>query len=592
MRHIGPAVFVLIVFMLDAVPLAYAQKRVALVIGNAAYQHTPVLINPKNDATDMSVSLKKHGFEVIEGFDLDKVAFERKLREFAEALKDSDAGVFFYSGHGLQVSGQNYLVPIDAKAEGLESLGFEMIRAAFVQSIMEDKANTNILFLDACRNNPLARNLARSTGTRSAEIGRGLAPVESGIGTLISFSTAPGTVALDGTGRNSPFAGALVKHMTSSNEDLSAILIAVRNDVMKETRRQQVPWEHSALTGRFYFNPAAQTSDLPKVGPGRLSEAAEAWERAKDATNIALLVAFISRYNDTFYANLARQRIEELNKQQLAAADPPKAPSRAHCDGIEALVGSEKRCLRPKDTFKDCLECPEMVVVPAAEFMMGSPESEAGRRVDEGPQRKSTVAKPFAVAKFEVTLAEWDACVAANSCKNNPRDQGWGRGIRPAINVSWDDIIKDYLPWLSRKTGKSYRLLTETEWEYAARAGTTTPFSTGRIITTDQANFDGNLTYGGSAKGQQRRKSVEVGSFQPNAFGLYDMHGNVWEWVEDCYRDSYAGAPTDSSAVGCSRVLRGGSWSSAPGELRSANRRRELPDNRNSLFGFRLARTL
>jgi formylglycine-generating enzyme required for sulfatase activity len=189
-------------------------------------------------------------------------------------------------------------------------------------------------------------------------------------------------------------------------------------------------------------------------------------------------------------------------------------------------------------------------------------------------------------------LAEWDACVAANSCKNNPRDQGWGRSIRPAINVSWDDITKDYLPWLSLKTGRSYRLLTETEWEYTARAGTTTPFSTGRIITTDQANFDGNLTYGGSAKGQQRRKSVEVGSFQPNAFGLYDMHGNVWEWVEDCYRDSYAGAPTDSSAVGCSRVLRGGSWSSAPGELRSANRRRELPDNRNSLFGFRLARTL
>jgi uncharacterized caspase-like protein len=172
-----------------------------------------------------------------------------------------------------------------------------------------------------------ARNLARSTGTRSAEIGRGLAPVESGVGTLISFSTAPSTVALDGTGRNSPFAGALVKHMASSNEDLSAILIAVRNDVMKETRRQQVPWEHSALTGRFYFNPAAQTSDLPKVGPARLSEAAEAWERAKDATNIALLAAFISRYNDTFYADLARQRIEEMSKQQLAAADLPKAPS-------------------------------------------------------------------------------------------------------------------------------------------------------------------------------------------------------------------------------------------------------------------------
>jgi formylglycine-generating enzyme required for sulfatase activity len=163
------------------------------------------------------------------------------------------------------------------------------------------------------------------------------------------------------------------------------------------------------------------------------------------------------------------------------------------------------------------------------------------------------------------------------------------------INVSWDDITKEYLPWLSRKTGQRYRLLTEAEWEYGARARTTTPFSTGRTIITDQANFDGTHTYGGSPKGQYRRKSVEVGSFRPNAFGLHDMHGNVWEWVEDCYKDSYAGAPVDGSAApsvaGCARVLRGGSWNSGPGaDLRSANRRQEPPATRNSLFGLRVAR--
>ena len=206
-----------------------------------------------------------------------------------------------------------------------------------------------------------------------------------------------------------------------------------------------------------------------------------------------------------------------------------------------------------------------------------------------------TVTKPFAVAKFEVTFAEWDACVAEGGCKHNPRDQGWGRGKRPVINVSWNDIGTDYLPWLSRKTGKSYRLLTEAEWEYAARAGTTTPFSTGRTITTDQANFNGNYTYRGSAKGQNRGKSVAVGSFQPNAFGLHDMHANVWEWVEDCYRNSYAGTPPTGGSAGvsgCSRVLRGGCWSNGLVDLRSANRRRELPDNRSTIFGFRVGRTL
>jgi formylglycine-generating enzyme required for sulfatase activity len=164
------------------------------------------------------------------------------------------------------------------------------------------------------------------------------------------------------------------------------------------------------------------------------------------------------------------------------------------------------------------------------------------------------------------------------------------------INVSWDDITKQFLPWLSRKSGKPYRLLTEAEWEYAARAGTATPFSTGQTITTDQANFDGNYTYGGSSKGQYRQKTVEVGSFKPNAFGLHDVHGNVWEWVEDCWHDNYQGAPTDGSAwtIGeCSRrAVRGGSWGDYPGTLRSALRDGYTPADRGSYGGFRLARTL
>ena len=228
--------------------------------------------------------------------------------------------MFFYAGHGLLVSDQNYLVPVDAQLSTVSALDFEMVRLDLVHRTMEREAQTSILFFDACRDNPLARNLARAMGTRSAEIGRGLAPVQGGVGTLISFSTQPGKVALDGKGRNSPFAGALVRQLGASNDDLSAILIAVRNDVMKETDRRQVPWEHSALTGRFFFNPAAQApAAAPQACPApaahlRSSEAAEAWNATKDTTNVAVLGAFVARYRDTFFAELARARIADLQK--------------------------------------------------------------------------------------------------------------------------------------------------------------------------------------------------------------------------------------------------------------------------------------
>ncbi len=299
-------------------PVAAKQKRVALVIGNSAYRYTPRLENPRNDATDIGAALKKLGFEVIDGFDLDKAGFERKIRDFAAALQGAEVAVFFYAGHGLLVSDQNYLVPVDAQLSTASALDFEMVRLDLVHRTMEREAQTSILFFDACRDNPLARNLARAMGTRSAEIGLGLAAVRSGVGTLISFSTEPGKVALDGKGRNSPFAGALVRQLAASSDDLSAILIAVRNDVMKETDRKQVPWEHSALTGRFFFNPPAPApAAAPAPAPAmhvRSSEAAEAWNATKDTTNVAVLGAFVARYRDTFYAELARARIEDLKK--------------------------------------------------------------------------------------------------------------------------------------------------------------------------------------------------------------------------------------------------------------------------------------
>ena len=261
-----------------------------------------------------------------------------------------------------------------------------------------------------------------------------------------------------------------------------------------------------------------------------------------------------------------------------------------------ALARGDSAVLRAF-VFRDCPECPEMVVLPGGSYMMGSPGDEAGRGGDEGPRHRVTIPRPIAVGKYEVTFAEWDVCVAAGGCGGyRPGDRGWGRGRRPVVNVSWEDV-KSYVEWVSGKTGKRYRLLSESEWEYAARAGTTGPFHFGSTISTDQGNYDGNYTYGSGRGGVYREKTASAGSFPANGFGLHDVHGNVWEWVEDCWHGDYSGASADGSAWttggNCGeRVLRGGSWYFIPGLLRSAYRNRFTAGFRNDDLGFRIARTL
>jgi tetratricopeptide (TPR) repeat protein len=264
-------VFALLLF--SAGIASAASKRVALVIGNSAYRYADELANPLNDAADLADYLKTIDFLVIEGFELDKIGFDRKLQEFAAALHGAQTGVFFYAGHGLQVAGQNFLVPVDAKLSTEGALDFETVRLDLVQRTMQREAQTSILFLDACRNNPLQRNLVRAMGARYVQIGRGFSPVQAGADTLINFSTEPGKVALDGRGRNSPFTGALIKYLATSSYDLSSVLMQVRSDVMDETNGQQVPWEHSSLRTKFYFNPALQNTApvTPAIGVSELA---------------------------------------------------------------------------------------------------------------------------------------------------------------------------------------------------------------------------------------------------------------------------------------------------------------------------------
>jgi formylglycine-generating enzyme required for sulfatase activity len=254
------------------------------------------------------------------------------------------------------------------------------------------------------------------------------------------------------------------------------------------------------------------------------------------------------------------------------------------------LSAEAERALKPGQVFKECAHCPEMVMVPAGEFMMGSPADETGHQRQEEPQHKVTIEQPYAVSRFEVTSAEWDYCVVLGGCTWPAPETGWGRGRRPVMNVGWDDA-KQYVAWLSRRLGKPYRLLSEAEWEYAARAGSDKAYAWGEEIGENRANCkDCGSRWDG-------RQTAPVGSFAANEFGLHDMHGNVWEWVEDCYHDNYKGAPGDSLAwtanSDCSRrVLRGGSWVTFPPLLRAADRVWDSTDNRGSAFGFRVGRTL
>jgi formylglycine-generating enzyme required for sulfatase activity len=246
-------------------------------------------------------------------------------------------------------------------------------------------------------------------------------------------------------------------------------------------------------------------------------------------------------------------------------------------------------------TFRDFDHAPEMIEIQPGSFLMGAPGHEIGTWEAEQPQHRVNIEYRFAIGKFPITFDEWDFFAADARFKGELDDQGWGRGRQPAINVSFDDT-KHYVKWLSQRAGRQYRLLSEAEWEYACRAGTRTPFSTGETISADQANYNGNMIYGTGRKGVYRAKPIAVGSFIPNAFGVHDMHGNVLEWVQDCWNEDYQGAPAGGSAWlkgdRSLRVIRGGSWFLGPNQLRSAARTCESLDKRAFSYSFRVACTL
>lgn len=310
-------------FAVTAQVPALAAKRVALVLGNSAYTHAPALPNPVNDANEVAAKLQALDFTVSLAVDATKAETDAILREFANALEGAEVAIFFYAGHGLQVAGQNYLVPVDAKLAKERDLEFEAVRVDFILKQMElgREDKTNVVFLDACRDNPLSRSLARTMGTRSASVGKGLAQIDAGVGTFIAYSTQPGNVALDGKGTNSPFTEALLKRMTEPGRNLTSVMIDVRKDVIAATDGQQVPWDHSSLTGEFYFDPNAKPGDTSAL-QGRVKQLeTEIDARTRSATQATLtqLRQRVKQMEDETRRDW--QKVHALSRKRMGVSD-------------------------------------------------------------------------------------------------------------------------------------------------------------------------------------------------------------------------------------------------------------------------------
>ncbi|MBL4786431.1 MAG: SEL1-like repeat protein [Cohaesibacteraceae bacterium] len=313
-----------------------AASRVALVIGNSTYTEVSPLRNPQNDANALAKSLEDLDFKVVLGIDLDHRGFIKKIKEFSKVSAGADVALFFYAGHGLQVDGSNFLLPVDAAIADETDLAFEAIDLNIVLKMMEREDRVNLVFLDACRDNPMSRSLSRSMGTRSSSVGKGLAPIDSGSGTLIGFATQPGNVALDGEGTvNSPFTTALLKHIATPNLDVAQLMRRVRVDVKQATNGRQIPWTSESLTSDFAFK-TGRPVDVVHVEPGEPRQVVVTnpivnntvpnnqaelafWNSVKDNNDIGLFEEYIKQYPKGSFVAIARFHIEKLSSIKIAA---------------------------------------------------------------------------------------------------------------------------------------------------------------------------------------------------------------------------------------------------------------------------------
>jgi formylglycine-generating enzyme required for sulfatase activity len=506
--------------------------RVALIIGNASYPDTSTPLSTTiRDARTLAEEFRRSEFDVDLKENVGKEDMQRAIDAFTGKIRNGMAALFYFSGYGIQVGRQTYLIPVNAQVWTEADVRRDGISVDALLAEMQRKgAKVKIVILDAARRNPFERRFRASAA--------GLAALDAPDGTLAMFSAAPGKVINDGSGANSLFVSELIKELRSPNLTAEEVFNRARVGVSRASNNEQVPWVASSLVEEFYFGagrPVATPAPTPTPAPAPAPTPTPAPAPTQTTT-------------------------------------PTPTPAPAPSGGST----------RAGDTFRDCSDCTELVVVPAGSFDMGSPAEY------ENPVHRVTIAKPFAIGRYEVTFDEWDKCVDEGGCKYRPEDRDWGRGKRPAVNLSWLDA-KTFTTWLSQKTGQTYRLPSEAEWEYAARGGANSPYWWGRDVGTRQANCrDCNTGEG--------QKTSPVGSYKANGFGLHDTAGNVAEWVEDCWNDNYRGAPNNGSAWAAGqcrlRGLRGGSFDSQAKNLRSTSRFRYDSDVRYVANGFRVVREL
>jgi uncharacterized caspase-like protein len=362
---------------------AAAQAKVALVVGNGSYTSAPRLPNPANDAADMAATLRNIGFEVVLARDVGKAAFDEKLREFARLLRNARTAAFFYAGHGIQVAGKNYAIPVDAKLENAADLQVETVDIDHVLAIMQsDENRVNLVFLDACRDNPLTRSFVRALpATRAMAVGTGLSPIDAGRGTLIAFATAPNKLAMDGGGRNSPFTAALLRHIRTPGLDIAFVMRRVTAEVEAGSRGAQVPWMHASLSSDVVLvpGPAPQASG---AAPGPASEADEiAWTLLRDSNDIEQLQRFINRFPNSARRQDAAARIAVLRARE-AKPEPTKSrptkpvPGRVALGAQPILLGSYQdwgAYAGARDGTKVCFAISKPVAMESSPSGRGAP---------------------------------------------------------------------------------------------------------------------------------------------------------------------------------------------------------------------------
>ncbi|MDR3334599.1 MAG: SUMF1/EgtB/PvdO family nonheme iron enzyme [Treponema sp.] len=607
-----------------------AQQKYALVIGNGVYTNITGLNNPVNDANDVTTALQGLGFQVDKVLNGNLEQMEKAVERLKNRLSNNGSayGFFFYAGHGVQSGGENYLIPVDANIGNESSL---RLRALSVQVVLDELSQAsnrlNIVVLDACRDNPFGW----SRGTSRGLVVLSNPPADS----IIVYATAAGSVASDGQGRNGLFTSQMLKNLKTPSLEIREVFRRTRADVRSASSNAQLPALYDQFDGLAYLNVMApQTPRNVRAGTPGTDRVTLTWDSAGSGVSYKV---YYNTQNDPARASTLGDLATGTSMDVTGMAS-----GTTYYFWVSSVQGGEESGKSPVVTILTAAVRPnvpsDMVKINGGTFMMGSPASEASLFDDEVQHRVTVFS--FYMGKYEVTVGEFRQFVNATGYKTTAETSGGGyvwtgsawetkadanwknpyftqSDNHPVVLMSWYDVV-NYCNWRSQResltsvytingtnvtwnrNANGYRLPTEAEWEYACRAGTTTAYNSGATAESlvGKANVadltakekNPNWTIVNIRDGYVN--TAPVGSFASNSWGLYDMHGNVWEWCWDWYGSYSSGAQTDplGASSGTNRVGRGGSWTSNGQDLRSASRGSSTPSYRYYYLGFRLAR--